>query len=71
MPLVLRIGQKVPEFVLPDTKNKLHSLCEFLKEGYVLIAFFPFAFSGVCDKEMCAFRDGLLRLKAPTPVKSE
>jgi len=59
MPLVPRIGQKAPEFVLPDTQNKLRSLGEFLKEDPVLIAFFPFAFSGVCDKEMCVFRDGL------------
>jgi peroxiredoxin len=59
MPLVPRIGQKVPEFILPDTQNKLRSLGEFLREDPVLIAFFPFAFSGVCDKEMCMIRDGL------------
>ncbi len=57
MPLVLRIGQKVPEFVLPDTENRFRSLAEFLKEGSAVVAFFPFAFSGVCDKEMCMFRD--------------
>lgn len=27
-----------------------------------LLAFFPFAFSGVCDKEMCALRDGFSEL---------
>ena len=55
--MVLRLGQKVPEFSLPDTESKVRSLGEFIREGPVLIAFFPFAFSGTCDKEMCSFRD--------------
>jgi peroxiredoxin len=55
--VVLRLGQKVPEFALPDVDQKMQSLSEFTKRGVVILAFFPFAFSGVCDKEMCAFRD--------------
>jgi len=56
--VVLRLGQKVPEFVLPDADQKTRSLAELTKSGPVVLAFFPFAFSGVCDKEMCTFRDG-------------
>ncbi len=56
--MVLRLGQKVPEFSLPDADQKMRSLGEFTKQGPVVLAFFPFAFSGVCDKEMCTFRDG-------------
>jgi len=56
--VVLRLGQKVPEFALPDADEKTRSLIEFTKRGPVVLAFFPFAFSGVCDKEMCTFRDG-------------
>jgi peroxiredoxin len=56
--VVLRLGQKVPEFSLPDADQKMRSLVEFTKQGAVILVFFPFAFSGVCDKEMCAFRDG-------------
>lgn len=52
-----RLGQKAPEFVLPDGGNNIRSLNEFVKQGTVMLAFFPFAFSGVCDKEMCTFRD--------------
>ncbi len=63
MPLVLRLGQKVPDFSLPDTENKFRSLGEFVRQGPVVVAFFPFAFSGVCDKEMCMFRDGLAPLQ--------
>jgi peroxiredoxin len=56
--VVLRLGQRVPEFALPDADQKMRSLAELTKQGPVVLAFFPFAFSGVCDKEMCAFRDG-------------
>jgi peroxiredoxin len=56
--VVVRLGQKAPEFALPDADQKMRSLSEFTKQGVVILAFFPFAFSGVCDKEMCAFRDG-------------
>jgi glutaredoxin-dependent peroxiredoxin len=59
-----RLGQKVPEFVLPDADNKLRSLDEFTEQGTVVLAFFPLAFSGTCDREMCAFRDGLGALLA-------
>ena len=57
--MVLRLGQKAPEFSLPDADKKTRSLGEFTRQGTVVLAFFPFAFSGVCDKEMCTFRDGL------------
>jgi peroxiredoxin len=61
--LVLRIGQKAPEFSLPDSEGKTRALSELVKDGPVILAFFPFAFSGVCDKEMCAFRDAFSNLQ--------
>ena len=33
----------------------------FNQEGPTVLFFFPFAFSGVCDKEVCYFRDGFAR----------
>ncbi len=56
--MVVRIGQRVPYFVLPDTEKKSRPLSEFIQQGNLLLAFFQFAFSGTCDKEMCTFRDG-------------
>jgi peroxiredoxin len=56
--VVLRLGGKAPEFSLPDADGRVRSLEEFLRQGTVILAFFPFAFSGTCDKEMCMFRDG-------------
>ena len=57
MVVALRLGQKVPDFSLPDADKTLRTLDEFTKHGTTILAFFPFAFSGVCDKEMCTFRD--------------
>jgi glutaredoxin-dependent peroxiredoxin len=62
--LALRLGQKVPGFELPDADNKVRALDEFTKKGNVVLAFFPFAFSGTCDKEMCTFRDGFGTLQS-------
>ncbi len=45
--MVLRIGQRVPEFSLPDYNKQQRSLAEFLQKGTTTLAFFPFAFSGV------------------------
>lgn len=56
--MVLRIGQRVPEFSLPDTNKQERKLSEFTQKGKTVLLFFPFAFSGACDKEMCVFRDG-------------
>jgi peroxiredoxin len=60
--MVLRIGQRTPDFTLPDYNKQQRSLSEFLQRGTTMVAFFPFAFSGVCDKEMCTFRDSTSRL---------
>ena len=54
----------MPEFALPDSDKKVRSLSEFTQKGTVLLAFFPFAFSGTCDKEMCTFRDGFGTLQS-------
>src|SRR5271155_2071783 len=55
--MVLRIGQRVPDFTLPDTNKHERKLSEFTQKGKTVLLFFPFAFSGVCDKEVCVFRD--------------
>ena len=56
----VKVGDKAPDFTLADTDKKPRSLKEFIGKKTVL-AFFPGAFTGVCTKEMCAFRDSLSR----------
>jgi len=55
------IGQKAPDFTLPDTDLNPRSLGEFRGKNVVL-AFFVGAFTSVCTKEMCSFRDSMDRL---------
>jgi peroxiredoxin len=52
------VGQKAPEFTLVDTDLKGVSLSGFAGKNVVL-AFYPAAFTGVCQKELCTFRDAL------------
>jgi peroxiredoxin len=61
MPNLVKVGDKAPDFTLPDTDMKQRSLQEFLGKKMVL-AFFVGAFTSVCTKEMCAFRDSMARL---------
>jgi glutaredoxin-dependent peroxiredoxin len=58
---VPRVGEKAPDFTLPDIDMKPRSLHDF-KGQKVVLAFFVGAFTGVCTKEMCAFRDSMARL---------
>ena len=55
------VSDKAPDFTLPDTDLKPRSLSEFGGQKVVL-AFFVGAFTSVCTKEMCAFRDSMARL---------
>jgi peroxiredoxin len=57
----IKVGDKAPGFTLPDTDLKQRSLRGFLGKKIVL-AFFVGAFTSVCTKEMCAFRDSMARL---------
>ena len=54
------VGSKAPEFTLPNQDRESVTLGAALAKGPVVLAFFPAAFSGVCQKELCTFRDGLL-----------
>ena len=55
------VGDKAPDFTLIDTDLKPRSLSEFIGNKIVL-AFFVGAFTSVCTKEMCTFRDSMARL---------
>jgi peroxiredoxin len=52
------LGQPAPDFTLPNSKKEPVALASFRGKSLV-IAFYPAAFTGVCEKEMCTFRDNL------------
>jgi peroxiredoxin len=57
----VKIGDKAPDFTLPDTEMEMRKLSEFHGQKVVL-AFFVGAFTSTCTIEMCAFRDSMSRL---------
>ena len=57
------LGSTAPDFTLPNQDRQPVTLSDELKNGPVILAFFPAAFSGTCTKEMCAFRDSSAELK--------
>jgi glutaredoxin-dependent peroxiredoxin len=56
--MTIKVGSIAPEFTLFDTDKKSRSLSEFRGKNVVL-AFYPGAFTGVCTKELCTFRDAM------------
>ena len=57
---MVNVGDKAPDFALPNTAREPWKLSASLGMKLVL-AFFPGAFTSVCTKEMCAFRDSLAK----------
>jgi peroxiredoxin len=55
--ILINIGEKAPEFTLPDMDLKNQNLRDHIGKRNIVLAFFPLAFSPVCTKEMCSFRD--------------
>jgi peroxiredoxin len=55
------VGSKAPDFTLMNENREPVTLSA--QQGHpVVLAFFPAAFSGVCTKELCTFRDNLAKL---------
>lgn len=49
---LIQAGDEAPNFMLSDQDRGEWTLAEHLKNGDVLLCFFPFAFTGVCSTEM-------------------
>ena len=55
---MLQPGDKAPDFALRASDKSLVKLSEQRGKN-VLLLFFPFAFTGICTKELCMMRDSL------------
>ena len=59
------VGSKAPDFTLPNQDREPVTLIQ--QKGHpVVLAFFPAAFSSVCQTELCTFRDALTQLNRAT-----
>jgi peroxiredoxin len=61
------VGRKAPDFTLPNQDGQPVTLSAQAGKNVVL-AFFPAAFTSVCTKEMCRFRDSLAELNRANAV---
>ncbi|WP_188680879.1 peroxiredoxin [Thermogymnomonas acidicola] len=59
--MAVNVGEKAPDFQAIDTNLKVKKLSDY-RGSKVVLAFFPGAFTSVCTKEMCTFRDSMAKL---------
>jgi glutaredoxin-dependent peroxiredoxin len=59
--MAVDVGSKAPDFTLTNQDRQPVKLSE-QRGTPVVLAFFPAAFSSVCTKELCTFRDSMARL---------
>lgn len=57
--MALSVGDQAPDFTLKDPAGNDVSLASFRGEQNVVVVFYPFTFTGVCEGELCSLRDGL------------
>lgn len=49
--------RRAPDFKLFDHENKEYTLSGLLKNGPLVVVFYPGDFTPVCTKQLCAYRD--------------
>ena len=54
---MLTIGARAPEFTLPDADGQPTSLSNLLRDGLVILYFYPADFTPGCTREACQMRD--------------
>lgn len=54
---MLDIGDKVPEFMLPDQDGHDIALASLLQAGPLILYFYPADFTPGCTREACSIRD--------------
>ncbi len=62
--MTLKAGQKAPDFTLKDQNKSEVTLSSFVPKTNVVIVFYPFTFTPVCEGEMCALRDDMKALES-------
>jgi thioredoxin-dependent peroxiredoxin len=54
---MLAIGARAPEFTLPDADGQATSLSNLLRDGPLILYFYPADFTPGCTREACQIRD--------------
>jgi peroxiredoxin len=54
--MAVEIGQPAPDFALKNTAGDTVTLADFAGQPLLLV-FYPFTFTGICEGELCRIRD--------------
>lgn len=54
---MIKVGERAPEFTLPDETGKDRSLTELLSAGATVLYFYPADFTPGCTRQACALRE--------------
>ena len=55
----IEVGAQAPDFVLKDQNNQVVRLSDLRGRKNVLLVFYPLAFTGTCQGELCQLRDNI------------
>ena len=62
--MTVEIGEDAPDFTLRSHTGEEVTLSQFRGTKSVVLVFIPFAFTGVCEGELCAIRDDFTAFEA-------
>lgn len=54
---IIKVGERAPEFSLKNQLDQEVSLSDLLRNGTLLLAFYPGDFTPVCTMQLCEYRD--------------
>ena len=57
--MAIEVGDPAPDFELMDQDRNPVRLSSFRGSKSVVVVFYPLSFTGVCQGELCAIRDGI------------
>jgi mycoredoxin-dependent peroxiredoxin len=60
----VEIGQEAPDFELASSTGEKVTLSSFRGDKHVVLVFYPFTFTGICQGELCELRDDLSRYES-------
>ncbi|MBI2704970.1 MAG: peroxiredoxin [Actinobacteria bacterium] len=62
--MTIEVGDEAPDFELKSPDNEVVKLSSFRGNKPVLLVFYPFTFTGVCEGELCRIRDDFSQFEA-------